>query len=304
MERLPTDVQTEAPVSAGQAKIQEYADRIRSGESKESIMQGLPPSFVEGIEAALAQDVPPESLAESQAASSEAAPVESLDQDAFAQWITEHLSKEEILRLDLYTLLTVRPENRLAFIADALAASESAGVLYERRVALLPELRAWSAEAESLVTQHPSGAIRGVSGTGWNHFIINESSDTAKQEDRKKAYVCLENADLLHTFTPEVMEDILAALRDHGYRGQVKFPMTGGQLYDKFDNIVLHGDTDEESERGLAIVTEVLTARALPVQFTQYGQDGIDESGKKTSHSDMLAASIRARVQSDTPSGL
>lgn len=39
--------------SAGEKKIQEYVDRIKAGESKDSIMQGLSPSFVAGIEANL-----------------------------------------------------------------------------------------------------------------------------------------------------------------------------------------------------------------------------------------------------------
>lgn len=40
-------------VGPGHTKVQEYIDRIKNGESKDSIMQGLPPSFVSGIEAGL-----------------------------------------------------------------------------------------------------------------------------------------------------------------------------------------------------------------------------------------------------------
>jgi hypothetical protein len=36
-------------------KLQEYISRIKGGESKDSILQGLPPSFVEGIEAGMNQ---------------------------------------------------------------------------------------------------------------------------------------------------------------------------------------------------------------------------------------------------------
>lgn len=41
------------PLMGSEEKVQEYVSRIEQGESKESIMQGLPPSFVSGIEAGL-----------------------------------------------------------------------------------------------------------------------------------------------------------------------------------------------------------------------------------------------------------
>lgn len=319
MEQLPTTEASEAPFSAGQAKIQEYADRIRAGESKESIMQGLPPSFVEGIEAALWLDAGPQVFEETGEttptdidqeeidhlrstlgiegdAVQEKSPVESMDQDAFANWLVEHLSGEDLRKVDLYTLLTVRPENRLAFIEDAKKDPTDPGTLYERRAAMLPELRAWASDAEKLLFAHPSGDIRGVSGTGWNHFVINESASSGKAEDRKKGYVSLSGAHVLETFTPEVMEDILETLRVHGYHGQVKFPMTGGQLFDKFDNIVIHGDSDGETDLALSIVQEVLAIHEVGVQFTQTGADGVSAEGKKTSHSDLLAASVRERI--------
>jgi seryl-tRNA(Sec) selenium transferase len=41
------------PLSGSELKIQEYVARIKAGESKDSILQGLPPSFVSGIEAGM-----------------------------------------------------------------------------------------------------------------------------------------------------------------------------------------------------------------------------------------------------------
>lgn len=43
------------PLSGSEQKIQEYAARIKGGESRDSILQGLPPSFVAGIEAVVNQ---------------------------------------------------------------------------------------------------------------------------------------------------------------------------------------------------------------------------------------------------------
>lgn len=49
----------------GDRKVQEYIDRIKEGESKDSIMQGLPPSFASAIDKALeSQALEPEKLDE------------------------------------------------------------------------------------------------------------------------------------------------------------------------------------------------------------------------------------------------
>lgn len=49
----------------GDRKVQEYIDRIKEGESKDSIMQGLPPSFASAIDKALeSQTLEPEKLDE------------------------------------------------------------------------------------------------------------------------------------------------------------------------------------------------------------------------------------------------
>lgn len=45
------------PLSMGEQKINEYVGRIKSGESKDSILQGLPESFKSGIEKGLAEPV-------------------------------------------------------------------------------------------------------------------------------------------------------------------------------------------------------------------------------------------------------
>lgn len=43
------------PLTPAEEKVQEYIGRIESGESKDSIMNGLPPSFVSGIEKGLSE---------------------------------------------------------------------------------------------------------------------------------------------------------------------------------------------------------------------------------------------------------
>lgn len=312
-------------LSPGEMKVQEYVARINAGESKEEIFEGLPQSFRDGIDRALSSDdtsfvsfesVVPEDISETQSdresieaiekelgishaseqEGDEEALVATLDQDQFAEWLVEHVTPEDARKVDIYTLLTVRPENRLAFLEDAL--SSGAQQLVERRIAMLPTLRAWATEAEKVLNAHKDGAIRGVSGTGWNHFVINEG-EVPKEEDRAKGYVCLSGEEALTQFTPVVMEDILESLRGAGYHGQVKFPMTGGQLFDKFDNIVVHGDSDEETLKALTIIRDVLATHVLEVKFTQSGKDGIDEEGKKTSHSDLLAKQVYKKIYTE-----
>lgn len=46
----------EKPLSGSGQKIQEYINRIKAGESRDSMMQGLSPSFIAGIEAGLIQE--------------------------------------------------------------------------------------------------------------------------------------------------------------------------------------------------------------------------------------------------------
>ena len=46
-------INKEIPLSGSAKKVEEYIDRIKGGESKDSIVQGLPPSFVRSIEAGL-----------------------------------------------------------------------------------------------------------------------------------------------------------------------------------------------------------------------------------------------------------
>ena len=53
LHRPPNNTMEKKSLSGAEQKINEYIDRIRNGESKDAIMQGLPPSFVAGVEAGL-----------------------------------------------------------------------------------------------------------------------------------------------------------------------------------------------------------------------------------------------------------
>ena len=228
--------------------------------------------------------------------SQEANPIEKMDQDQFAEWLIENLKPEDLKHIEVYTLLTLRPENRAQFIEDARTSPDGMGVLYHRRVAMLPQTREWAAEAAKVLDAHQSGEIDGASRTGWNHFVINKEAGIGKEEDRIKGYINLSGENILETFNADAMEAILQALRDGGYHGQVKFPEAGAQLFDKFDNIVIHGNSDEETQKAIDIVKGVLTDRAIEVQYTQLGKDSVNENGEKKSHSQLLAEHIRSEI--------
>jgi hypothetical protein len=66
-EDVVTSKEEKPPISAGEQKINEYVNRIKSGESKDSIFQGLPESFKSKIEDKLVEsteevetDIPPQ----------------------------------------------------------------------------------------------------------------------------------------------------------------------------------------------------------------------------------------------------
>lgn len=106
------------PLSVAEQKIQEYVARIQAGESKDSIMQGLPNSFVAGIEAGLQ---PTEEISESSEDNVKDARIppqyEGLDADTldFIWTIPEYVDSEK----------TKREKERKQKIVDALRKKES-----------------------------------------------------------------------------------------------------------------------------------------------------------------------------------
>src|SRR5574344_90660 len=112
------------PLSGSEQKIQEYVSRIKGGESKDSILQGLPPSFIAGIEAGLNQS---ENIFESKITGSEIIQQEEeptvppqykgLDADTldFIWTIPEYIDEEK----------TKREKERKQNVLDALRKKES-----------------------------------------------------------------------------------------------------------------------------------------------------------------------------------
>lgn len=222
-----------------------------------------------------------------------------MDQTEFAEWLSQNMTEEELKNVGMYQLLTTRPENRLAEIEDSLKGNDDDNkVLLNRRMRMLPDLKKWALESENVLRKYQKGVdgIVGVEGTGWQHYQINED-ETPRERDRIKGYVSLEAEGLLEKFDSAVMSDIVETLQMRGYHGQVKFPSTGGGLFDRFDNIVVHGNNDQETNNALTIIKEVLAKHKINTVFEQTGRDGFDENGNKTSHTQILADKVSRTVR-------
>lgn len=229
---------------------------------------------------------------------SEKSLLEKMNQDEFADWLSNNLTEEDIRSGGIYGLLTIRPENRDQFIKDKLDESRDPsvkGILFQRREKMLSDLKKWSADNENVLRKYgKSKNIEGIEseeGDGWFHYKINESK-IPREKDRIKGYISLAADKILEEFNPTVISDILETLKDTGYHGQVKFPSKGSALYDKFDNIVIHGNNSTETQKALVIINDVLKKHQIKTVLEKTGKDGVDEKGKKTSHTDLLAQQV------------
>ena len=285
----------EKPLFGGEQKIQEYVDRIKKGESKDLIFKDLPESFRIGIERGLGESLVNENNEQKE---SENNPFEKMNQDEFADWLSQNLTEEEFKKVGMYNLLTARPEFRALVISDSLKKSGEEPELYQRRLSMLPALKKWATESEGVIRKYIKNneGIIGVEGSGWQHYKINES-EIPREKDRIKGYISLAMDGLFDKFNSEVMSNILETLKTQGYHGQVKFPQQGGGLYERFDNIVIHGNNDIETQKALKIIKEVLDKYQIATIFQQVGRDGIDENGKKTSHTDLLSQKVEGAIK-------
>ena len=89
--------------------------------------------------------------------------------------------------------------------------------------------------------------------------------------------------------TPGNVTKFMQKLQEVGYNGQVKVPTLPTGLLFRFDNVVFHGDTDEDTEKALRVAQELFGDKLLQ---TQKGKDGENAQGKHTSYSSLLAEKV------------
>lgn len=125
-------------------------------------------------------------------------------------------------------------------------------------------------------------------GGTWNHFTVNNGTTEGATETHK-AYITL-TLDALQDLSQEKIAEILDALQKSGFNGQIKFASIGSRALLSFDNIVMHGATEEDAKKALETVTKVLGKESV-----EYSQFGVDKNG--TSHTDDLANSVEERIK-------
>jgi hypothetical protein len=209
--------------------------------------------------------------------------MEAMSVEDFAVWLTTEARKagKKLGNSYTYDALTARPEFRELRVAGAFGDSEALMETFRENELLI---RKFKQEAEAQVTK--VDGVEYVSGT-WDHYKIRYEKKDRKETH--KGYLTVDKDQVLTEFTPDVRHEIVKRLRDGGYRGQVKFPVTGSRALFSYDNIVLHGNESEDVDKGLEITQAVLGEHKLKCEAPRRGVDAEGIDGNKTSYTDRIA---------------
>ncbi|WP_038164968.1 hypothetical protein [Verrucomicrobium sp. BvORR106] len=195
-------------------------------------------------------------------------PVEQMTQDEYAAHLAAHGPPQGV---SFYDALTARPEHR------NFTAQERADHYMQHRQAV----KAFTQRVSNFWTKLKQSPIAGIVARGvesaWTNFEVGNDSH-AKGTDRHKAYATI--ADVL-SLSESDMQGFMEALRYAGFNGQVKFPGMGSRALLSFDNVVMHGATENDAQVAERVAREYFGTR---VQGTQFG---IDQGGN--SHTQALA---------------
>ena len=202
-----------------------------------------------------------------------------MTQEQLGDYFVEHGLPEGV---SAYDALTSRPKLRgqtQAQRADYYNTQKEIAQAYKELMESLTE--AWfNSTGIPNVIAHQGGT--------WNHFTVNNGTTEGATETHK-AYITL-TLDALQDLSQEKIAEILDALQKSGFNGQIKFTSIGSRALLAFDNIVMHGATEEDAKKALETVTKVLGKESV-----EYSQFGVDKNG--TSHTDDLANSVEERIK-------
>ena len=202
-----------------------------------------------------------------------------MTQEELGDYFVEHGLPEGV---SAYDALTSRPKLRgqtQAQRADYYNTQKEIARAYKELMESLTE--AWfNSTGIPNVTAHQ--------GDTWNLFTINNGTEKGATETHK-AYITL-TLDALQDLSQEKIAEVLDALQKSGFNGQIKFASIGGRALLSFDNIVMHGATEEDAKKALETITKVLGKESV-----EYSQFGVDKNG--TSYTDNLANSVEERIK-------
>lgn len=104
---------------------------------------------------------------------------------------------------------------------------------------------------------------------GFHNFKINNDQHATKNQS--KVYITLSNP--YGEFSAEILSGLLGFLRSNGYNGQFKIHNDSKEFRERFDNIVMHGSTEEDSQRGLQLCMQYFKTNHVGVSQYRLGED-------------------------------
>ena len=192
-----------------------------------------------------------------------------------APWQRMGTSPEEIVARNREIRAAIDPEKDRSFARFCFDTKQRAGG-DERSIAPGVRIRQGTKDSDS-----------------WLFFGINNGSAETASETYK-SYLCVRD---LNTLTPGRFQSFLEALQVEGYKGDVKIFQDLAEQGTKLnDQIVMHGNSKEESVRAIEIAKRFFGNEIMQLSF---GKDEIID-GENQSYSQVLAKKIQDEIQRNT----
>lgn len=303
-------------------KINEYVDRIKSGEDKSLVLQGLGPSFISAVEAQLA---PPENvhIAEQSAEYSRNDSIEKVAKnESFkklngwpASYQLAKIAQEEGVDLSLlsredYAEYAIK--NHLAIDGAQLRAhpSQRNGTSVDEVIMTMKtektkikeevekEFARFSHQMMQLAEKPQSDRflfkdVRVLSATkdsgSWLFFSINNGTNQ-QEVDTFKSYFAMKD---LNDLTPERFKGFMKFLQENGYNGGIKiFQDMTEQGTSLNDQVVMHGYSESDAKKALQLAEQYFKEE---IGTKSFGKDEIID-GISKSYSEILAEQIKRKL--------
>ena len=294
------------PNSPWELKAREYANRVKGGESKESILNGLPNTFKNRINELLLETSNPWLLSISEKRKLRGWPASyELAKVAISQGVDlSILTREDYVDFAITNYLQI-DDDQLRMNPWQRMSTSVNDIVQKTKIK-----RAWiHKEIEQSFTRfsyeilekaateerYIQDGIKIRSGTkdseSWLFFWINTGVDTTRS-NTYKAYIALKD---LNTVSPENFIGFMAALRNENYNWDVKiFQDLSEQAIYLNDQIVMHGASRDDAEVSLSIAKKYFWAKNINTSF--WKDEFLD--GKSLSYSQILAKKIENEINS------
>jgi hypothetical protein len=317
-------------LSGAEQKIEEYVDRIKNGESKDFIFQGLPESFKSGIEKRFAEPVE-EKLDITKASENREAQENKnnfSEQNELSTLSVEERKKlhgwsasyelAKIAKQQGIDLSKISREEYVDFAVQhslAIDDDQLRAAPWQRMGTSTKEIVFANRERKARITKESEKAfakfcyemqqkagqenrflsenIKVRQGTkDSNSWLFFGINNGTEEESNEtyKAYVSLKD---LNVLTPERFTQFMAALRDAKYNGDIKIfqdPLEQGVRLN--DQIVMHGGSREDAQLAMQVAEHFF---GDDLAEKSMGKDEV-VGGEKKSYSQLLAKKIIEKI--------